>query len=398
MAAKAKGKQRYIDVKDALSGKLTTKTRARLRKEYKTLSAKYEPKPYDPQRPLKGDDFIDQLDDIVGKEFDPQERALGQRAKDVPGWYQEYQDRLAANNASLNSAYQAQQDAAQTRATGMANEASTANTALFDKLRADAQQRGATLDPAIQEQAERARTNRQSLANTFTQGVSTAGLNARTAGLGRENIAARDKVSAMENISGQQRAVKQLRGQRRTEVFGQLRDKERQFALEQKAFGLKGAELSLDQAYKNAKLGIDQQRADAYTYGQTKPDDPEKPESPYTQDKRVTMRDTATSAYENALGDIKRKKMTGGKYKGRSLRGIQTYGEDGTPAQWLALTNENEAQIRRYVGSQGVKNKTLRAAVAQQLIYGDVGKATYEAVRKLGINPKSIGLKKRGKK
>lgn len=283
---KAPGYDREKDVRDALSGDLTRGTRTRLREElktdfpdtYKRLVAKRRSrpttqKPYNPLAARGGKDLLRQADSLTAQEFDPQERALNQQQTNIPAWFQDYQNQISASAANLKNQFDAQQGAAQARATNMATEAQTSNAALFDRLRADAEKRGATLDAGVQEQAERARQNRQSLANTFTQGVGTQGLNTATNYAGKSDSAARGRLEALTRLAGQQRGLKQQRGQRRTELIGQLEEKERRYALERSAFGLDQAkaqadmqESAADRALKKRGLDIQQQNADTNRY------------------------------------------------------------------------------------------------------------------------------------
>jgi len=102
-------------------------------------------------------------------------------------------------------------------------------------------------------------------------------------------------------------------------------------------------------------------------------------------------------AYSGAKGTVVTKKATGGKYKGKGIKGLQV--NTGTPEKpkytFYALTPENERQIVSFA-DQKFGDPILAKAMAQQLIYGNVGPGTWEALRKKrGINPKSLGLVKR---
>ena len=118
----------------------------------------------------------------------------------------------------------------------------------------------------------------------------------------------------------------------------------------------------------------------------------------YTPSAKRTAIQSFNKAYSGAKGTITKKVMGSGKYKGRSVRGLSVnVGTDTAPKMaFYALTPENESQIVSFA-NQKFGDPILAKAMAQMLIYGYVGPKTWDALRKKrGINPKSLGLKKKG--
>lgn len=118
----------------------------------------------------------------------------------------------------------------------------------------------------------------------------------------------------------------------------------------------------------------------------------------YTPSAKRTAIQDFNKAYSGAKGTITKKVMGSGKYKGRSVRGLSVnVGTDTAPKMaFYALTPENESQIVSFA-NQKFGDPILAKAMAQMLIYGYVGPKTWDALRKKrGINPKSLGLKKKG--
>lgn len=118
----------------------------------------------------------------------------------------------------------------------------------------------------------------------------------------------------------------------------------------------------------------------------------------YTSSAKHTAIQDFNKAYAGARGTVTKKVMRSGKYKGRSVRGLSVnVGTDTAPKMaFYALTPENERQIVSFA-NQKFGDPILAKAMAQMLIYGYVGPKTWDALRKRrGINPRSLGLKKKG--
>lgn len=70
-------------------------------------------------------------------------------------------------------------------------------------------------------------------------------------------------------------------------------------------------------------------------------------------------------------------------------------GANGTD-QYVALTPKNFAQVRR-IAEAALSDRILGQALAQQLVFGKVYDGTWQAIRRMGINPKGLGLRYGGK-
>lgn len=68
----------------------------------------------------------------------------------------------------------------------------------------------------------------------------------------------------------------------------------------------------------------------------------------------------------------------------------------GGADQYVALTPKNFAQVRR-IAEQALGDRVLGMAMAQHLVYGRVYDGTWQAIRRMGLNPKGLGLRYGGK-
>jgi hypothetical protein len=114
--------------------------------------------------------------------------------------------------------------------------------------------------------------------------------------------------------------------------------------------------------------------------------------------KRTAIQDFNKSL-SSAQGGVVKQVVKKGKYKGKPVKFLKAnVGTDAAPVyKHYALTPENEKQIVGFA-NQKFGDAVLAKAMTQMLIYGYVGAGTWNALRKKrGINPKSLGLKLKGK-
>jgi hypothetical protein len=414
----AKKAARYSKVRDALSGKLGSKKRKQLRREYygkdKKGGLKAYMNPVDPDTgiPLRDmertarQEVKNRYDPLIS-DYDTAVRGQEQRTKDIDPWYDQWRTHLqtigqSQYNAGVQQGAEIAAQAGKLQTQDVANQAQLANRAAGNSYAEGALQ--ASKDAS----AGRAALAAGNAAAVKERGTIRQGMHQTFAGNSQLEQSRQKQISQgkVDELRKKKSSVEADAGA----YFSERLDAQRANALDAqtKRAAAKMAGVKIDETTRHnmtneeiAKQNADTaaQRADWAT-DPSNPDNQVKPGKPktkyeYTRDQRVKMRDEARGELESATALIKPKKLTKGKYKGKSVRGIQIPATEKKPARWVALTPENEAQVRDGFKGAGIKNATLRAALAQQLIYQDVGRKTWDAVRRLGINPRNIGLKLR---
>jgi hypothetical protein len=204
----------------------------------------------------------------------PTQELAGQRGvnaqmqANIPTWFDGYQASLArataVQQAATANAVAAQQNAADTTSALDTAQQGTQQAAMA----ADAQKRGASVDPQIAATAQQAAMARRGSADAFT-GL-TAGLGAATTGLAanREVVGAGQRVTAQQaernvglNLDKTARALATDKGNYATTFRQKLIDAEHTKTLENKAFGLDAekaaADVRTDRAKIKAKASVD---------------------------------------------------------------------------------------------------------------------------------------------
>lgn len=401
---------RYSKVRDALSGKLSDKTRARLRKENKKLKAYMNPTDPVTGMPLKDlersarQEAKNKYGGAI-EEYGGMVRGQEQRTADIAPWYDQWRTHLTTIGQSQFQAGAQQAADMITQAGKLQNQDVAQQAQLANRAAGNAQAEPA-LQAARDASAGRAALAQGNAASVQERGKIRQGMQESFAGNSRLEQSRQQAIS-----QGKTEELKKKKlglEQDAASYFHERLDAGRQSAIEaqtqQAAAKMAGLKLGETSAHNRAMEEVaasnaesNAQRADWAT-SPSNPDNQAKPPKAggkyrYTKSQRVTMSDDARRAYEDT--PFKSKKLAKGKYAGKRVKGIQLYDKEGAPTSWLAATPENEKQIRKYYGDNGAKNSTMRAALAQQAIYGDVGKGTWNALRKLGINPKNVGLKLR---
>lgn len=409
----ARKKARYDKVRDALAGKLSNKTRARLRKEYKGLKLYMDPT--DPSTGGSLRDLESSARDETRSTFEGSFdevgnaiRAQEQRVADLDPWFNQYRTHLTTlgQNQATAAGAQANEMAAQA---GKLQNQDVAQQAQLASRAAGNPYADAALQSSKDASAGRAALAAGNAASVKERGAIGQGMyGSFAANSGLEQ--SRQKAIAVAK-GDEARKEKSKLSQKAGQYFSERLDAGRANVLDSEtkraAAKLAGLKLGETSSHNRAMESTAQQNADSTetrTNWAVDPDNPDNQEKPpkaktkyrYTQLQRVSMRDDARSVYDSAQAAIVKKKLTKGKYAGKKVRGLQLEkNKDGTPGKWVALTPENEQHLRQILNNKKIKNATLRVALAQQLIYGDVGANTYNAVRRLGINPKNVGLKPR---
>ena len=202
------------------------------------------------------------------QELQGQRGVNAQMQANIPGWFDGYQASLArataVQQAATANAVAAQQNAANTTSALDTAQQGTQQAAMA----ADAQKRGASVDPQIAATAQQAAMARRGSMDAFT-GLQ-AGLGAATTGLAanREVVGAGQRVTAQQaernvglNLDKTARALATDKGNYATTFRQKLIDAEHTKTLENKAFGLNvekaQADVETDRAKLKAKVKTD---------------------------------------------------------------------------------------------------------------------------------------------
>lgn len=219
-------------------------------------------------QPLNDRTLAEQVAAQTALAYGGQEQALaGQRAvgaqmqRNIPAWYQDYQNALAQATQQTGGAYAGALGAqATTAATSSALDAQQ-RAALNTGMQQDAATRGATVDPAIAAQGQQAAASRRSQLDQFaglTAGQGAAqvafGANRQVVGAGQKLTAQLAEAQRGRNLDVAGRQLAGEKGQYAATARQKLIDTEHTKQLENAAFGLEGQKAQLDAANKQATL------------------------------------------------------------------------------------------------------------------------------------------------
>lgn len=231
----------------------------------------------------KYDEPISQVKDAIAKSGVQQQR--------IGSYFDQYQQALkdaAARNGQEQAA--AVQNVAG-MAASLAALSGQQNQAQSQAMGADAQARGATVDPGVAKVAADANLLRNALGNTDAATLATQGVNNQkalggqvAAVSGQKAIALQDEATRGSGIEKELRKLMEERGAYGNQIRGELQDADYKRTLEAKAFGLDQAKLDAqvrDQAQRRIisrkNTSVQQQNADANTYRAHHPKPGKKP-------------------------------------------------------------------------------------------------------------------------
>jgi hypothetical protein len=326
-----------------------------------------------------------------------------QMQANIPGWFDAYQASLArataVQQAAVANAVAAQQNAADTT--------SALDTAQQGKqqasMAADAQSRGATVDPQIAATAQQAALARRGTMDAFT-GLQ-AGLGAAATGLAanREVVGAGQRVTAQQaernvglNLDAAARTWATDTGNYATTFRQKLIDAEHTKQLENKAFGLDVEKAQADVAAKAATLedrrraritanrNADQSRAQAKTIADARIAISRR------ADERAAAKDAAqrksrTGPYSPSAG-ANVKDAYGNSVKDRQ-RAQDAYDRANLLASALPVATARKQGVEKtaaFLSSKGLSALNARAA-AEKLVHGKVSAATAAKLAKRGV-------------
>lgn len=180
-------------------------------------------------------------------------RASDQRVKDVGGWFNEYLQEVSGLRADTANAYA--QAGAQTQ--GMISQASAVDSANSQRLNTEESEaaalRGQAASGAAPQREAAAQAQRNYLSSALGGSIATQGANQYAYLSDKQRIGAGQKIAARREeqkrglgIREDQREVAKQRGDYATTYRGDLRQKERDYLIQQRAFPQKNKELALD--------------------------------------------------------------------------------------------------------------------------------------------------------
>jgi hypothetical protein len=228
---------------------------------------KHRAAPYDPLQPLGGKGFNQEVNQIVGAKYDPQQRELqsqqrisGANLQRTNDWYDQYRATLAANNAQANQQAQQGVQGQQAQVNTAASQDEQNRQRLQAEQEASAKLRGATIDPGVQSQALQASQARRAIGNAGISQLQNRATANATYGSQMQNVAAGSKLQALNDEAARGRQLSKLgldlaseRGQYKGVVRGDLRDKERTYALNRQAYGLKAYQAQSQAQHQRAQ-------------------------------------------------------------------------------------------------------------------------------------------------
>jgi hypothetical protein len=227
-----------------------------------------------------------------------EERALGLQQAQVPAWFAAHRAQVAGIAQGVNAGYQKAVDEQRAAVQAQQTTATTQQAAAGKSSQADAEKRGATADPGVQQQAL-AGANVNAQAGNDMVGLLAAQQTAQGGyygGLQAASSAA--ELSQRGRVASQQRDLQADKGLYRSQYVSDARDKEHTKVLERQAYGLDVAKASADAADDRADNRRDRQ--------QTRRTNMEK-DRQYRLDKAKLGDDRAKDAYQkrNKLGPYK---------------------------------------------------------------------------------------------
>lgn len=171
-----------------------------------------------------------------------QMRASDYRAnQEIPGWYNQYRSALDANKGSTDAGYQAALDRINTASQESGARVNENQSSIMDTLRADAANRGSSIDPGLAMSMSDAAASRSASGLSGYQNLATQAAN-QNAYLGkqsantymRQNEALQAERARRQSMTGD---LNELYGKRKDiilEYLTKLRPSERQFLIDKK--------------------------------------------------------------------------------------------------------------------------------------------------------------------
>jgi hypothetical protein len=177
-----------------------------------------------------------------------EERALGLQSQQVPAWFAAYRGQVAGVAQGVNAGYQKAVDEQRAQAAAQQATAGAQQKDAATAAQADAANRGATVDPGVQQQALQGANVNASAQNELATLLATqqAATGNYYGGLQAASSAA--QLGASQRVAGDQRALKADKGLYKSQYVSDARDKEHTKVLERQAYGLDVAKAQADVA------------------------------------------------------------------------------------------------------------------------------------------------------
>jgi hypothetical protein len=177
-----------------------------------------------------------------------EERALGLQSQQVPAWFAAYRGQVAGVAQGVNAGYQKAVDDQRAQATAQQATAGAQQADAAKSAQADAANRGATVDPSVQQQALQGANVNASAQNELATLLASqqAATGNYYGGLQAASSAA--QLGASQRVAGDQRALKADKGLYKSQYVSDARDKEHTKVLERQAYGLDVAKAADDAA------------------------------------------------------------------------------------------------------------------------------------------------------
>lgn len=201
---------------------------------------------FNPLAPRNGRQLVKEAKALTDYEFDPQRQELERARKEESGrtnvmanWFQQYQDhvaQMARETQIANQAYQAGAYSAAQTAFG-------ADTQAIGERQAQA---GPGADQGVFGQAQQAAAGRLAQGNAYGNAIGQIGQAQGGLMAARADAAGQQRIETLADAQARERRIgelaQQLEGQAgaaMTKHLGELKESERQYALERQTFGLK---------------------------------------------------------------------------------------------------------------------------------------------------------------
>jgi hypothetical protein len=303
-----------------------------------------------------------------------EERALGLQQAQVPAWFAAHRAQVAGIAQGVNAGYQKAVDEQRAAVQAQQTTATTQQAAAGKSSQADAEKRGATADPGVQQQAL-AGANVNAQAGNDMVGLLAAQQTAQGGyygGLQAASSAA--ELSQKGRVASDQRALQADKGLYRSQYVSDARDKEHTKVLERQAYGLDVAKAQADVADDRADNRRDRQKTRRtnmekdrqYRLDKAKLGDDRAKDAYQKRNKLGPYKPAATPKDPNARTPAERRQANVRIQKAADLWGVEAdtkydFGTDDKPNVRTPTPDEIKAKLIR----KGYTSAEIRKAIAR---------------------------------
>jgi hypothetical protein len=183
-------------------------------------------------------DIRREADTASNLRYGGEERALGLQSQQVPAWFAAYRGQVAGVAQGVNAGYQKAVDDQRAQATLQQTTAGTQQTDAAKTAQADAANRGATVDPTVQQQALQGANVNASAQNDLASLLAAQQTATGTYYGGLQAASSAAELGQQTRIGNDRRDLAADKGLYKSQYVSEGRDKEHTKSLERQAYGL----------------------------------------------------------------------------------------------------------------------------------------------------------------